>query len=95
MRFTDQGNGFCLWLSARDTADWARKPGAAWPCSWLSGRRLFVAFDSGGLVDLQVDGGKGDQDCPVDELNAIVADFAGKRLGEGHPCHFVAVGQFV
>jgi hypothetical protein len=31
-------------------------------------------FDSNGLCDLAIDGGHGDQDCPSDELMAIVAD---------------------
>lgn len=65
-----------LWLSARDTYDWAHRPRAAWPCSFLSDRRLFAEFtENGDLVDLAIDGGRGDQDCPSDELNAITSDF--------------------
>lgn len=72
-----RGDGYTsLWLSARDTEDWASRPGARWPCSFLAGRRLFAQFDRhGDLVDLAIDGGRGDQDCPADEFNAIVADF--------------------
>lgn len=65
-----------LWLSADDTWYWANNPGALWPCSFLSGKRLFVKFDANGdLVDLIVNGGRGDQDCPSDELNAMTEDF--------------------
>lgn len=82
MRKQQDQHGSKLWLSASDTYSWAHKPGAAWPCSFLSGRRLFAEFDSrGDLVDLSIDGGRGDQDCPSHELDAIVADY----LGDEHP----------
>ena len=69
-------SGNTIWLSARDTYDWANKPGASWPCSFLSNRRVVAVFeDNGDLVDLAIDGGRGDQDCPADEFNAIMADF--------------------
>ena len=71
-----------LWLSEKDTYNWAHKDGAAWPCSFLSGRRLYAEFaPNGDLVDTSIDNGKGDQDCPVDEFDAIVEDF----LGTSHP----------
>lgn len=67
-----------LWLSANDTYNWAHKASAAWPCSFLSDKRLFAEFEpNGDLVELAVNGGKGDQDCPADEFNAIVEDFIG------------------
>ena len=66
-----------LWLSSDDTSRWASRHGAWWPCSFLSGRRLWAMFDgfNGDLVDMSIDGGRGDQDCPLDEFNAIVSDF--------------------
>lgn len=75
MRKVDTGTGFKVWISARETYNWAHKPDAAWPCSFLSDRRLFAEFDSNGLCDLAIDGGRGDQDCPADEFNALLADF--------------------
>jgi hypothetical protein len=81
-------------LSANDTREWARRPDAMWPCSFLSGRRMTAEFEAGGLVGLRVDGGRGDQDCPSDELNAIASDFLRENLPPDHPCWFVVVGQF-
>lgn len=66
---------FKIWLSARDTYNWAHRPGATWPCSFLSDRQVFAEFDlAGDLVDLQIDGGRGDQDCPADEFTACIDD---------------------
>ena len=95
MRFHDKGNAFALQLSARETYAWAHRAGSAWPCSFLSGRRLAVEFDRNGLFDLSIDGWRGDQDCPGDELSAIVADHVQRKMHASHPCWFVAVGQFV
>lgn len=68
-------HGCTIWLSARETAAWASRPGSSWPCSFLSGRRLFAELESNGdLVDLSIDGGRGDQDCPANELGAILDD---------------------
>ena len=67
-----------VWISARETQEWAHKSGASWPCSFLSGKRLFAEFErNGDLVDLAINGGKGDQDCPADEFNAIMEDMLG------------------
>ena len=78
MRIKRSQYGVNLWLSARDTYEWARKPGAAWPCSQISGRRLFAAFErNGDLVDVSIDGGRGEQDVDANEFNAITADFLG------------------
>jgi len=94
MRLRDDGGGFSLWLSAADTWAWAHRPGSAWPCSSLAGRRLFVAYDRNGLEVLTIDGKSGD--CCADELAACVADHvaASGKIDEEHPAYFVAVGQF-
>ena len=94
MRLRDDGNAVFVWLSARDTEDWATKPGAAWPCSTLRGKRLFAAFDTNGLYDLTVNGRPAHDDLDGHEFNAITADHIGSRIGPDHPCHFVTVGQF-
>ena len=93
MRIRDHGDSVMLWVSARDTEDWATRPGAAWPCSTLRGRRFFAAFDTNGLYDLTIDG-RSDADIDSHEFNAITADFLAERIGNGHPCYFVTVGQF-
>jgi hypothetical protein len=77
-------SGAKLWLSANDTYCWAHRPGACWPCSELSGNRLFVEYDRGGLVDLTINGRIGD--CPAHELTAIVSDHLRGKLPVGHPC---------
>lgn len=92
MRVLDNGNSVTLWASARDTYDWAHKPGAAWPCSTLSGRRFVAVFDSNGLCDLSLDGGRGEQDCDSWELSAMCADFLRGRIGADHPCADVVLG---
>lgn len=94
MRLVVSESGFQVWISAQETADWARRPGESWPCSFLAGRRVFAEFDSGGLVDLVIDGGRGDQDAPGDEFSAMIADLVGNKLPQDHPTHFAAVGQF-
>jgi hypothetical protein len=75
-------SGARLWLSANDTYCWAHSPNDCWPCSELAGKRLFVEYDGGGLVDLAINGRIGD--CPAHELTAIVSDHL--RLPVGHPC---------
>lgn len=69
-------DGTNVWLSTNDTYNWAHRAGHRWPCSFLSGRRLFAQFDgrNGDLIDLAIDGGRGDQDCPCDEFDAIIGD---------------------
>ena len=84
MRTQITTTGVKLWLFATDTYCWARLPGNYWPCSELSGKRVFVEYDRGGLVDLAIDGRPGD--CPAHELTAIVSDFLRGRLPAGHPC---------
>lgn len=65
--------GYTLWLSARNTYDWATRPGAAWPCSELSNLPLRISVDRNGLWDLSIDRGR-IQDCSGHELQAIVSD---------------------
>jgi hypothetical protein len=77
-------NGVQLWLSANDTYNWATRPRDSWPCSKLTGKRLFAEFDKGGLIDLAINGRLGD--CPAHELTAIVSDHMRGKLPVGHPC---------
>lgn len=63
-----------LWLSANDTYNWAHRTNAKWPCSVLSGHRLFAEFIDGDLIDYAVDGVTA-IDIPADEFNAITSDF--------------------
>jgi len=85
----------CLWASTRDTYDWATKTGAAWPCSTLSDRRIFAAFDSNGLYDIAIDGKDDTSDFDVCEFNALCADLLAEKLPKDHPAYLVAVGQFI
>lgn len=81
MRIVDNGiaerkpTGYVMWLSARDTYNWANKPDASWPCSTLADEAIRVEVDSNGLCD-----GKFPDDCDGNELDAIVADYLPKRL---------------
>lgn len=99
MRIADSGSAVTLWASARDTDDWARKPGAAWPCSTLAGHRFCATFDTNGLLDLTIDGrwpgeaAHGD-DVDGNELSAICADLLSEQIAKDHPVYFVAIGQF-
>lgn len=93
MRTLIQKDGFVLWLSARDTHDWAHQPHSAWPCSTISDKRLTVVFDANGLCDLSINGRDADN---IDgaELSAMVSDFMRAKLPTGHSCRDVAVNQF-
>ena len=77
MRVKKSDYGTQLWLSAKDTYNWAHKSGASWPCSVLSGHRLYAQFDKGNdLIDVTIDGKS--KDCPgidINEFNAITSDF--------------------
>ena len=66
-------DNYALWLSARETDDWRRRPGASWPCSTIRGRRLYVGVDSAGIYDMSV-GGDMNADIDGAELDAIVSD---------------------
>lgn len=81
-----------LWLSMRDTYNWATKPGACWPCSTVSNKHLFAEFDSNGLVDVALNGRAADIDGA--EFNAVTSDFLRDTLPKSHPIYFVTVGQF-
>jgi len=63
-----------LWLSRRDTYDWAHRPGTSWPCSTLSDHRLFAEFDNGDLVDYTIDN-QGGVNVDCQEFTAITDDF--------------------
>lgn len=93
MRIYIGTNFISLWLSAQDTYSWARKPGAVWPCSQLSGKRLFAQFDRNGLCSLTVNGSDS-VDVDATEFNAITSDFLALRVPKDHPNYLVCVGQF-
>ena len=65
-----------LWLSAKDTYDWAHKEGSNWPCSQLSGKSLFAEFYDGDLTDHLIDGNSFVQ-VDANEFTAITSDFIG------------------
>lgn len=96
MRLQDSGNAVTLWVSARDTYDWAHRIGAAWPCSTLSGKRFVATFDTNGLLDLTVNGRYPSESLDIDgnELSAICSDLLRDRIPKDHSVYFVAVGQF-
>jgi len=77
-----------VWLSAEDTECWANRldDNGCWPCSELSDRRLFAAFDCGGIVELEIGGGRGEQDVDAYELYACLSDYlrGHKELPEDH-----------
>jgi hypothetical protein len=93
MRTLIHPHGLTLWLSARDTYEWANRAGARWPCSELSGKRLVACFDRNGLCDIAING-KSDADVSSTEFNAITSDFLRNKLPKDHPCYLVCVGQF-
>ena len=92
MRVMICGSSVKLWLSANETRAWAQRPGASWPCSQLSGKRLFAEFDANGLLDIAINGRN--LDCDATEFNACTSDHLATRLPKDHPAWFVAVGQF-
>lgn len=89
-----------IWLSARDTYYWAdgqlaerlgpdAVPGSQygrWPGSELSGKSLFAEFDKrGNLVEVAINGGRGEQDVSGSEFSAITSDFLRAKYGPEHP----------
>jgi len=63
-----------VWLSARDTYDWAHRAGGNWPCSTTSGHRLVVGIASNGdIQDFAIDGKDGNVDSH--ELDCLLRDF--------------------
>jgi hypothetical protein len=79
MRIETNGSSVRVWASARDTYSWAHKPGAAWPCSTLSGHRFYAEFSRGDLVDFTLDGRTGDVNAH--EFAAFLTD----KLGTDRP----------
>ena len=75
MKIKKYGSGYILWLSARDTDNWATRPNNVWPCSALRGKRLMVCVDSNGLYDLTVNGKYSPGYVDGSEIDAIVSDF--------------------
>ena len=70
---TDDHGGIKLWLSARDTHNWAYNY-PRWPGSDLAGHALFVELDANGdLIDLSING-RDAGDIMADELTAIIED---------------------
>ncbi|MFH2076400.1 MAG: hypothetical protein ABIJ57_13825 [Pseudomonadota bacterium] len=73
MRVQSSEWGTKIKASENDTYDWAHRSGCSWPCSELSGKRVFVELDSkGDLVDLVINGKMGD--VAAHELNAFIED---------------------
>ena len=84
MRVKINQNTVQLWLSANDTADWATRPGQAWPCSDICGHALYAEFDKGGLVSIKIGLGV-ERTCGSTEFNAIVADYLSGCVPADHP----------
>jgi len=83
MRIKENSEGYNMWLSAKDTYDWAHRPGKCWLCSRCSGHSLFVGVDSNGLYDFTIDGKQGDVDGT--ELDAIISDFLPPKFRHMYP----------
>lgn len=90
MRIQEHNGNLKVWLSANDTETWATRSGAAWPCSFLRGKRVFAEFEpNGDLVDMTIAGrnqrGKNaDTEAPADEFNACLSDHIASRC-PNHP----------
>ena len=70
--------GDCVvWISAKDTYNWAHRAGASWPCSTLSGKRLCATIQNDDLVDITINGKYG-IDADGYEVDAILADFGAR-----------------
>ena len=76
--------GYMMYLSARETGDWARKAGAVWPCSVIKDERLWVAVDDNGLYDYSLNGTM--IDLSSNELEAIVTDHLPNNCKHLWPC---------
>ena len=62
-------------LNSTQTYYWAHDPTKSWPCSKISGKKLFVELDDNGdLLDYSIDN-KTMPDLEVAELNAIIDDY--------------------
>ena len=71
---------YTMYLEPFETRNWARWPMYSWPCSVLKGKSLWVEVTTSGLLDIKVGGRRGNQDCPSDELCAMVGDFLPPEL---------------
>tara|TARA_R110002020_G_C15831987_1_gene734290 strand:+ start:153 stop:431 length:279 start_codon:yes stop_codon:yes gene_type:complete len=88
MELNINADSFSIVITKEETSLWA----TSWPCSILAGKRVMADYDTDGLLDLEVESSL--EEIPSDELNAIVADHMKEHLPEGHPCHFMVIGQF-
>jgi hypothetical protein len=93
MRVKETANTTKYWISADETYAWAHKTGARWPCSTLSGKRIFAEYDDNGrLCDVAIDGrsdngrlcdvaidGQSDTDTSSHEFNCLMKDFRNAR----------------
>jgi len=77
MRIQEHWGNTTIYLSERDTFDWAHKDGAAWPCSECSGHKLRIELERGDLIGFAIDGKDGDMNAA--ELSAIINDCFVKR----------------
>ena len=93
MRTSITTSQITLWLSKRDTYDWARRADASWPCSTIAGKSLVAVFGQNGLVDIAING-RAAGEVHGAEFNAITSDFLRAKVPEDHPLYFVTVGQF-
>lgn len=75
MRIRGDKTGYMMWLSRRDTYDWAHRPNKRWPCSTLSDKAVMVYVDRNGLCDLTVNGRGAPDSIDGSELDALVSDY--------------------
>lgn len=75
MKLVHHSHGYQLWLSQRETENWASSPFSSWPCSELCGRSLYVEIDRNGLCAISVNGSSSlVENLSNDELSACVSD---------------------
>ena len=72
MKIQRYGKTVKIWASVNDTYSWAHRLNNSWPCSQLSGNRVFIELDNGDLVDLTLNGK--DANLDITELNAFIED---------------------
>ncbi len=85
-KFAKRPTGYTVWLSSRETYEWAHRAGAAWPNSVLSDHRVMVEVDSNGLCGVAVDGDGVPRDDIGCQLAAMVADHLPAALRHLWPC---------
>ena len=79
-RISGAVTGYGLTLSCSDTANWANKPGASWPCSTIAGHKITVHVDGYGLCDYF-----GPDNVDGSELDAIISDHQPKSTAHLWP----------